>query len=433
MQPAVYLARPYGTILNFMQQTGSRTLWVDYLRSFLTVLVVAHHSSLAYTTFASFDKVAYIRSTHPVVDSRRWVGLDIFENFNDIFFMSLMFLIAGLFVVKSIERKGTAAFIRDRFYWLFVPFIVGGTILNLIAHYPAYLLAHGTAPMVAYVTDFFLVEQWPVGPPWFIWVLFMFNIVFAAMNKLRSVSSPRTGIDGANGHTTAPAPTSAFSLVQERPQQSKPDSCRPGNTILLLLLLTFVLYVPFAFWLGPYKWTGYGPFDFQVSRIALYFGYFLLGTWLGYANFNDGLFSDSSKLVRNWPLWLAACGAVYTLLTISSPFLTSLVKNGTLTELQGYLIYYTIYVSSCTFSCIAFLTTFRALVKKANTLWDSLASHAYLIYLLHYPFVLWIQYLLLDAPVLVFIKFLVTFVVSVAGSWLLAIVLRKIRIIAKYL
>ena len=35
----------------------NRTLWIDYLRSFITVLVVAHHSSLAYTTFASFDKV----------------------------------------------------------------------------------------------------------------------------------------------------------------------------------------------------------------------------------------------------------------------------------------------------------------------------------------------------------------------------------------
>jgi glucan biosynthesis protein C len=35
------------------------------------------------------------------------------------------------------------------------------------------------------VKDFFFVEQWPVGPPWFIWVLFVFNILFALIYSLR--------------------------------------------------------------------------------------------------------------------------------------------------------------------------------------------------------------------------------------------------------
>jgi glucans biosynthesis protein C len=86
-----------------MSKIANRNNWLDYLRSFLTVLVVAHHSSLAYTTFAHFNKDAYILSTHPVVDTVRSKGLDIFEDFNDIFFMSLLFLISGLFVVKSLE------------------------------------------------------------------------------------------------------------------------------------------------------------------------------------------------------------------------------------------------------------------------------------------------------------------------------------------
>ena len=92
---------------------SNRNIWVDYLRSAITVLVVAHHSSLAYTTFAKFDNQAYINSTHPIVDSKKWIGLDIFQNFNDVFFMSLMFLIGGLFLIKSIKRKGTINFIKD--------------------------------------------------------------------------------------------------------------------------------------------------------------------------------------------------------------------------------------------------------------------------------------------------------------------------------
>ncbi|MDD3915385.1 MAG: hypothetical protein PHF76_12155 [Bacteroidales bacterium] len=81
--------------------TENRNIWIDYLRSFLTVLVVTHHSTLAYTTFASFDKEVYIKSTHPIVDVERWIGLDIFVSFNDIFFMSLMFLIGVYFFQKA--------------------------------------------------------------------------------------------------------------------------------------------------------------------------------------------------------------------------------------------------------------------------------------------------------------------------------------------
>ena len=91
-----------------LRQSAGRVLWVDYLRSFITVLVVAHHSTLAYTTFARFNPHAYILSTHPIIDSKRWVGLDIFENFNDVFFMALMFLIGGFFVVKGLKKKGAA-------------------------------------------------------------------------------------------------------------------------------------------------------------------------------------------------------------------------------------------------------------------------------------------------------------------------------------
>ena len=56
-------------------------------------MVLGHHSSLAYTTFAHFDKNHMFRSTAPVVDVTRWVFFDYAENFNDVFFMSLLSLI----------------------------------------------------------------------------------------------------------------------------------------------------------------------------------------------------------------------------------------------------------------------------------------------------------------------------------------------------
>ena len=56
---------------------------IDYLRTTLTLMVLAHHSSLAYTTFAHFDKQHIFQSTAPVVDVTRWPFFDYAENFND--------------------------------------------------------------------------------------------------------------------------------------------------------------------------------------------------------------------------------------------------------------------------------------------------------------------------------------------------------------
>ena len=54
--------------------------------------------------------------------------------------MYLMFFIGGLFLYKSIEKKGTFTFIKDRVYLLFFPFIFGGTLLMLIAYFPHTML-----------------------------------------------------------------------------------------------------------------------------------------------------------------------------------------------------------------------------------------------------------------------------------------------------
>ena len=50
----------------------SRDLALDYLKATLDLMVVAHHSCLAYTTFAHFDPARPLASTAPLVDTARW-------------------------------------------------------------------------------------------------------------------------------------------------------------------------------------------------------------------------------------------------------------------------------------------------------------------------------------------------------------------------
>ncbi|PWV56915.1 acyltransferase [Chitinophaga sp. S165] len=394
-----------------MVKNEERDKWVDYLRATITVLVVAHHSSLAYTTFANFNKEAYITSTHPLVDSKRWIGLDIFENFNDIFFMSLMFFIGGLFLTKSIAKKGAMIFIKDRFLRLFLPFLLIGTLSNLIAHFPAFCVAHNTLDIKAYIIDFFTTEKWPVGPPWFIWVLFLFNMLFALTYAFMKRTYKNTG-DQLHGLGN-----------------------QPMLVFLSLAVLTWVLYVPVAYNTGAGKWTGWGPFDFQLSRILLYFGYFMLGAFIGSSDFHNGIFAKDSRLVSNWKLWGLLALAVYLILTVSGEkaVLKNMVIQGIIPEFSAWMIYYTVYVLSCTLTCIAFVTTFRATVNTPKPWLDSLSANAYLMYLIHYIFVIWTQFFLLDIDTPAIVKFTIVFLNALIVSWMISILLRKSSFAKRYL
>lgn len=386
-----------------------RNLWVDYLRSAITVLVVAHHSSLAYTTFARFDNKIYANSTHPIVDTNRWIGLDIFQNFNDVFFMSLMFLIGGLFLIKSINKKGIYSFIRDRFYRIFIPFLFLGTFFMLIAYFSSYYTIHKNLDVVAHIKDFFLVEKWPAGPPWFIWVLFLFNLLFALFLSHFYKTSKKIG--------------KRLSSLKNK----------PFTFFCLLFSVTWILYVPLAYKMGAGSWVGIGPFDFQASRIFLYFGYFTLGILIGNTDFNNELLSAESAIVKKWWLWLFLSLAVYCILTIVAEPLTQLLENKRIDEFNAYMIYYGIYVASCTLSSIAFITVFRRLVHTERYWWNSLSENAYLIYIVHFIFVLWSQFLLMKFDIPAFTKFLLSFIISLSLSWFVSSWLRKIKIIKKYI
>ena len=74
-----------------------RIVALDRARTFITLLVVIHHSAVNFTHFGNGDQM-------------RWLGFDLVVLFNDSFFMAFMFLISGLFVHDSLTRKGAADF-----------------------------------------------------------------------------------------------------------------------------------------------------------------------------------------------------------------------------------------------------------------------------------------------------------------------------------
>ena len=74
-----------------------RIVALDRARTFITLLVVIHHSVVNYTRFGNGDRM-------------RWLGFDLVVLFNDSFFMAFMFFISGLFVRDSLTRRGRGKF-----------------------------------------------------------------------------------------------------------------------------------------------------------------------------------------------------------------------------------------------------------------------------------------------------------------------------------
>ncbi len=379
-----------------------RNYWIDYLRSFITVLVVAHHSALAYTTFAHFDKTAYINSTTPVVDSTRWIVMDIFENFNDVFFMSLMFLISGLFVFKSLNRKGSKTFLLERLQRLGIPFVIAETVIIPIAFIPSYYLSHRHFHLTAFVKDYIVVEQWPVGPPWFIWELLLFNII------------------------TVFIPSSFFVFIFNTIGKL---SQKPPYLILAFFTIVCLSFIPLSISVGQYTWTGFGPFDLQLNRILLYFVFFLLGCCLGAGKWEDYFFINNKLLNKSWLFWATMSVISYLIIEWLTFFAPSFINPYTAKSKTAWFIFDAFFSASCISSSLAFISIFKQKADVLNYTGSNLSANAYGIYLIHYVFVTWLQFALLQISVPVLIKFLVVFTGALSLSWVTVNSLRKWKIV----
>ena len=56
---------------------------------------------------------------------------------------------------------------------------------------------------------------------------------------------------------------------------------------------------------------------------------------------------------------------------------------------------------------------------------------AYGIFLMHYIFIIWLQYAVYDPALVAFVKFAIVFVGTLAGSWATVVLLRKIPVVGR--
>ena len=79
------------------------------LRGVVIIIVLAFHAVLAYVDWSlphssGFNDPAYKWRAFPIIDARQWFGFDLFCVWQDVYLMSLMFFLSGLFVWPSLQR-----------------------------------------------------------------------------------------------------------------------------------------------------------------------------------------------------------------------------------------------------------------------------------------------------------------------------------------
>ena len=165
---------------------SNSSLALSNLRAVVILVVIAFHSVLAYVEWipfrpTSFDDPPYGWRAFPIVDSHRWIGFDIFCAWQDVYLMSLMFLLSGLFVLPSLRRKKGLGFVRDRLRRLGVPYLLGILVLLPLAFYPTYLATGGDPSVTVYLRHYFGLPFLPNGQVWFLWQLLALNFIAASV------------------------------------------------------------------------------------------------------------------------------------------------------------------------------------------------------------------------------------------------------------
>jgi len=379
-------------------------LALDNLRGFVILLVLSFHSVLACLNFLPalpfpFDAPPYLWRAFPIVDTARWFGFDLFCAWQDVFLMSLFFFLSGLFVWRSLERKGTQIFLHDRMLRLGVPFAVVVALLMPLANYPTYLQTAADPSFFAFWRNWLALPFWPCGPMWFLWLLLVADFAAAALHRF----APRCG----------------KALIRV----SSSASTRPTRYFAGLVIASALAYVPLALAFTPSAWAAFGPFGFQLSRPLHYAVYFFAGVGLGAWGIERGLFAADGALTRYWIVWPAA--ALGSLLLWMA--LTALTMKGSGSPSLWLQLFDGLsFVLACFSSCFAMLALALRFAGRRLPVLDALNRDAYGIYLVHYVFVVWLQYALVAAALLAVVKGAIVFGGALLLSWGTVAAVRRI-------
>jgi surface polysaccharide O-acyltransferase-like enzyme len=208
---------------------------------------------------------------------------------------------------------------------------------------------------------------------------------------------------------------------------------RPMKAFVIFLIVSIATYLPMHLAFGDISWLELGrfPIPIQTSRILLYTGYFFAGVGVGAVNLRVGLLAEEGEMAKRWPVWLGFALVFYVAILVMVYAHHNWVADFDSPPLVwklGYGLAFAAYSGAMAFTVMAIFLRFALASWR---LLDAMQPSAYGIYLLHYIFIIWLQYTVYDTSFPTFVKFAIVFAGTFSMSWALTAMLRKNPAVAR--
>ncbi|WP_185113829.1 acyltransferase family protein [Chryseobacterium sp. Leaf405] len=230
--------------------TLNQLIYIDTIKVLLTILVVLHHTFIAYS---SSDGWYYNEPTS--VKGAKMV-MTMFVSVNQSFFMGFFFLLAAYFTGSSYAKKGFAKFVKDRLVRLGIPILFYSFILTPFMCYLVYYFGKGNHIGIReYLSGY---NSWvDLGVTWFIAALLVFTLIYVILKRF-------------------------FKIAFNKPVMV------PGMSAILwfsvgLGIITFLVRIIF-----PVGWV-LKPVGFQLGHFPQYIALFVVGLLAAKNNWFDQL------------------------------------------------------------------------------------------------------------------------------------------------
>jgi glucan biosynthesis protein C len=362
----------------------TRLFYLDNFRIYLTILVILHHTAIAYGGSGDWA------IKDPAVDEFSPILLTFFTAVNQSYFMSAFFLMAGYFTPRSLERKGAAAFVRDRFIRLGVPILVFTTLIININQLILGVWWRG----IPFKWNF----TYEVGHLWFLQALLIFALVYVAY---------RAWSDRTPNHQR-------FRFFPDR----FPSDRSMLLSIVVLSALTFIVRIgyPVGKWVAP---------GFQFAHFAHYTFAFFVGV-LAYRG--DWLTRLGWDQARRWGVVALAMLPIFFVVAVLGGVLESdTALENFLGGLHWQSLAYAVWESILFIAALTFLLYFfRERFNDSSPRLKSMTASVYTVYIIHQTVLFALNVLFLSVPIPTILKFVIVALIAVPFCFVLAALIRRI-------
>jgi surface polysaccharide O-acyltransferase-like enzyme len=366
-----------------------RFAYLDNLRSFVIILVIAMHSSVTYSGIGGWY---YKEGSQENLSIIEMVIFGILQSFTQAWFMGVLFFISAFLASRSLVKRGPPAFIRERLFRLGIPllfymFVIAPFIYFVLLEKNGVTLSNLAGNYKNYLFTF----KWlgSTGPLWFMEALLFFCVIYGCIRRLFS------------------GKTGSINWLKT-------------GTIIAITLGTGII----AFFIRLYFPIGSSISNLQFSFFSSYVALFILGIITGEGNLFDGVSDDKNigwfkaVLIFAIPGWLVLMifgGALKGVM---------LIYGGFYWQSFAYALWESFVAVGFSVGVISF---FKKYININNKFTRLTAENSFGIYVFHAPILITISLILRMWIITPIIKFIIAAVITFAVCLGFSVLIRRIK------